>query len=163
MKLHWPHMRWLLISGLVLWLDAWSKSEITRHLALYQSYTLIPGLLDFTLLHNTGAAFSFLYGASGWQRWLFAGIAVVVSGGLLVWLLRLAESLVFLPLAISLIMGGALGNLLDRLSLGYVVDFVHVYYHGWHFPAFNVADSAITVGTVMLLIDMAWFEERRRG
>ncbi len=155
--------RWLLLSALLLCLDQWSKYWVSQHLLLFQSRILIPGCLSFTLLHNTGAAFSFLYSAGGWQRWLFATIAIGVSTGLLWWLWRLPRQLLLLPGAISLILGGATGNLLDRLRLSYVVDFVHVYYKDWHFPAFNLADSAITVGTVLLLIDMFFFEEHRHG
>ena len=149
------------IALLVLVLDAWSKSWIVHHMALYQSIDVIPHLLALTLLHNTGAAFSLLYSASGRQRWLFAGIALLVSSGLLVWIARLRPGMELLGVAISLVLGGALGNLLDRLRLGYVVDFIHVYHGSWHFPAFNLADSAITLGAILLLIDMLFLEAHR--
>ncbi len=154
---------WVILSLLVIGLDQWSKTLISQHMVLFQSIVLVPGWLNLTLLHNTGAAFSFLYGAGGWQRWLFSAIAVVVSLGLLIWLFRMPARLRVLPLAVSLVLGGALGNLLDRVRLSYVVDFIHVYHDAWHFPAFNLADSAITVGTILLLIDMFFLEEQRRA
>jgi signal peptidase II len=104
-------------------------------------------------VHNTGAAFSFLSDAGGWQRWLFAGLAVGMSVVISVWLTRLKENETLIAVALSLILGGAIGNLIDRLAYGYVIDFLDVYYETWHWPAFNIADSAITVGVVLMLID----------
>ena len=104
-------------------------------------------------MHNTGAAFSFLSDAGGWQRWLFAGLAVGMSVVISVWLTRLKENETLIAVALSLILGGAIGNLIDRLAYGYVIDFLDVYYETWHWPAFNIADSAITVGVVLMLID----------
>ncbi len=152
---------WLAIAVCVIAVDALSKAWIVRHMALYQRIDLIPNLLSLTLLHNTGAPFSLLYSAGGWQRWLLAAIAVLVSAGLLTWIWRLRPGMEVLGWAISLVLGGAIGNLVDRLRLGYVVDFIHVHYGDWHFPAFNVADSAITVGAVLMLIDMLVLEGRR--
>ncbi len=152
---------WLTIAFLVIVLDAWSKAWIVAHMSLYQNIDLIPHVLTLTLLHNTGAAFSLLYSAGGWQRWLLATIALAVSGGLLTWIWRLRSGMEVLGWAISLVLGGAIGNLVDRLRLGYVVDFIHVHYGSWHFPAFNVADSAITIGAVLMLIDMLFLEGRR--
>ncbi len=110
-------------------------------------------VLDFTLLHNTGAAFSFLAGASGWQRWFFIGLAAVVSVVLVAWIWRTPRGEKLLPLALSLILGGALGNVIDRVEHGYVVDFIHVHWGAAYFPAFNVADTAITVGAALLILD----------
>lgn len=155
------HLFWLWLSLLVIAVDLWSKSFAVRHLQLYESYSILPGCFAFTLAHNYGAAFSFLYGAGGWQRWFLSAIAIVVSGLLVAWLLRLPREAKFLPVAIALLLGGALGNLYDRIVQGYVVDFIHVYYGNWHFPAFNIADSAITVGTLMLLVDMMFLEPHR--
>jgi signal peptidase II len=104
-------------------------------------------------VHNTGAAFSFLSDAGGWQRWLFAGLAVGMSIVISVWLTRLKPNETFIAIALSLILGGAIGNLVDRLAYGYVIDFLDIYYGNWHWPAFNIADSAITVGVVLMLID----------
>ncbi len=106
-----------------------------------------------TLVFNEGAAFSFLADAGGWQRWFFAGLAVVVSIALLLWLKRLEAQERLTGVALSLVAGGAVGNLIDRIAYGHVVDFVDVYWRTWHWPAFNVADSAITVGVILLLLD----------
>jgi signal peptidase II len=114
-------------------------------------YPVVPGF-NLTLLYNTGAAFSLLDEASGWQRWLFTGITVIVGIGIVIWLATLDAGQRWAPLALALILGGALGNLIDRVYLGYVVDFIQIYYDRWSWPAFNLADSAICVGAVMLII-----------
>ena len=115
-----------------------------------------------TLAHNYGAAFSFLSDAGGWQRWLFTGLASVVTVVLVIWLLRLTAKERMLAAALSLVIGGAVGNLIDRIINGYVVDFIDVYYRDWHWPAFNVADSAISCGIVLLLIDGIFFSSDAR-
>jgi len=143
---------WLLLSVLVILLDWETKHWASESLELYRPQEVFSWL-NMTLAHNYGAAFSFLNNADGWQRWLFSGLASVVSIVLLVWLIRLPRSQWLTSLSLALIIGGAVGNLIDRIQLGYVVDFVDVYYRGWHYPAFNVADSAITVGVVLLLLD----------
>ena len=143
---------WLLLSALVILLDWETKHWASESLELYRPQEVFSWL-NMTLAHNYGAAFSFLNNAGGWQRWLFSGLASVVSVVLLVWLIRLPRSQWLTGLSLALIIGGAVGNLIDRIQLGYVVDFVDVYYQGWHYPAFNVADSAITVGVVLLLLD----------
>ena len=113
-------------------------------------------------MHNVGAAFSFLASASGWQRWLFIGLAVVVSVGITVWLIRLPRSThPVLAAGLALVLGGAVGNVIDRIRLGYVVDFIHFHWERAYFPAFNVADSAITVGAACLLLD-ALLEAKRK-
>jgi signal peptidase II len=104
-------------------------------------------------VHNTGAAFSFLSEAGGWQRWLFAGLAVAISTAIAVWLTRLKKHETLLAVALALILGGAVGNLIDRLVYGYVIDFLDVYYESWHWPAFNIADSAITLGVMLMLVE----------
>ena len=110
-------------------------------------------VLDITRMHNVGAAFSFLASASGWQRWLFIGLAVVVSIGIIVWLLRLPRGAHgLLACGLALVLGGALGNVIDRIRLGYVIDFIHFHWDRAYFPAFNVADSAITVGAACLSV-----------
>jgi signal peptidase II len=106
------------------------------------------------LAHNSGAAFSFLANQGGWQRWFFAGIALVVSVALVIWLKKLPRSNRWLAIALALILGGAIGNVYDRIVLGHVVDFLDVYWGRAHFPAFNIADSAITVGAIMMGIDV---------
>jgi signal peptidase II len=152
---------WLPVTIAVIVLDQLVKLWIVEHLALYGTVRVLP-VLDVTLTYNRGAAFSFLAGASGWQKWLFAGLAVVVAGGIVLWLRRLnGRTHRLLCLSLTLIMGGALGNLIDRLRIGHVVDFIIAHWHGVYFPwAFNIADSAITVGATLLLID-AWVESRR--
>jgi signal peptidase II len=144
--------KWLWLSALIVVADQISKQWIMSQLQIYESKAVIP-FLNFTLMYNAGAAFSFLNQAGGWQRWFFIVLAIIVSSVLVVWLYRLPDGRRWFACALSLILGGALGNLWDRLSLGYVVDFIDVYYGPWHWPAFNVADSAITVGAVMLLLD----------
>jgi signal peptidase II len=146
------------IALVVIVLDQWTKGLASTYLELYQPLPLAP-MLNLTLSHNTGAAFSFLSDAGGWQRWFFVVLAVGVSGMLLVWLRKLPRSARWEPVALSLVLGGALGNVWDRLVQGYVVDFIDVYYGQWHWPAFNVADSAICVGAAMLVIDALFFKK----
>jgi signal peptidase II len=119
---------------------------------LYQSIPVIP-YFNLTYVHNTGAAFSFLSQAGGWQRWFFAGLALTVSVVITIWLARLKKHETLLAVALSLVLGGAVGNLIDRLLYGYVIDFLDVYYQDWHWPAFNIADSAITLGVALMLIE----------
>ncbi|KHD07293.1 peptidase A8 [Candidatus Thiomargarita nelsonii] len=144
---------WFWLSLLVVILDQVTKVWISANLALYQSIVVLP-FFNLTLLHNEGAAWSILATAGGWQRWFLSGLAIVISGVLMIWLSRLKRQQRWLACALALILGGALGNVIDRVIYGYVVDFIDVYYnHEWHWPAFNIADSAISVGAVMLLID----------
>lgn len=143
---------WLLLSVLVVTLDLWTKSLASESLTLYRPVEL-TSWLNLTLAHNYGAAFSFLSNAGGWQRWLFTVLALVVTLVLIVWLFRLPAREKLTGAALGLIIGGAIGNVVDRIRHGYVVDFIDVYYQGWHWPAFNVADSAITCGVILLLID----------
>ena len=119
-------------------------------------------VLDITRMHNVGAAFSFLATASGWQRWVFIGLAVTVSIGIIVWLARLPRGASSCwPAGCRLVLGGAVGNVIDRIRLGFVIDFIHFHWDRAYFPAFNVADSAITVGAAFLLLD-ALMEGRRK-
>jgi signal peptidase II len=153
-------LQWLWLSAAVIALDQLTKSAIERHFALYQTLRLLP-VFNLVRAHNTGAAFSFLDDASGWQRWLFSLLAVGVSGGLVLWLARTPRSAAWLASAVALILGGALGNLIDRLRMGYVIDFIQVHLGEHYFPAFNVADSAITIGAGLLLLD-AWLSGRHK-
>ena len=145
---------WLWLTLLVLVIDQASKTYFDGALQMYQRIVVIPDFFSWTLAYNSGAAFSFLADSSGWQRWLFALIAVVVSGVLLVWLKRLGRNDTWLAIGLALILGGALGNLYDRIAYGHVIDFILVHWEHRLFPAFNVADSAICVGAVMLALDM---------
>ncbi|SDS25594.1 signal peptidase II Aspartic peptidase. MEROPS family A08 [Pseudomonas sp. Z003-0.4C(8344-21)] len=148
-------LSWLWLSLLVLVIDQASKFYFEGKLEMFQQIVIIPDLFSWTLAYNTGAAFSFLADSSGWQRWLFALIAIVVSGVLVVWLKRLGRNDTWLAIALALVLGGALGNLYDRVALGHVIDFILVHWQNrWYFPAFNIADSAITVGAIMLALDM---------
>ena len=149
---------WLWLSLVVIVLDQSTKFLVTRFFELYERVEVLP-VLDFTLLHNTGAAFSLLAGASGWQRWFFIALACVVSVLLVAWIWRTPRGDKLLPLALSLILGGAVGNVIDRVVHGYVVDFIHAHWGAAYFPAFNIADSAITIGAVLLILDA--FREKR--
>jgi signal peptidase II len=148
---------WLWLSLFVIAFDQATKFLVTRFLDLYERVEVLP-VLDFTLLHNTGAAFSILADASGWQRGFFVVLGIVVSLALIVWLWRLPRGEKFLPLALALIVGGALGNVIDRMTHGFVIDFIHAHWGGSYFPAFNIADSAITIGAALMILDA--FRER---
>ena len=151
--------RWLPLSAAVIVADQIVKAWITHHFSLFQRVHVLP-VLDVILTYNTGAAFNVLAEASGWQRWLFVLLALAVSTALIVWMRRLhARIHDLLACGLALIVGGALGNMLDRLAIGRVVDFIHVHWGHAYFPAFNIADSAITIGALLLLID-AWRETR---
>jgi signal peptidase II len=150
---------WLFLSVLVVLADQVSKNYIAQHFGEFEHITVLP-ILDITRMHNVGAAFSFLASASGWQRWVFIGLAVLVSIGIIVWLLRL-QGHGLLACGLALVLGGALGNVIDRIRLGHVIDFIHFHWDQAYFPAFNVADSAITVGAACLLLD-ALFEGKRK-
>ena len=145
-------MKWLWISSVVVVLDQLTKYIAVSHLQMYEPIRILP-FFNLTLLHNFGAAFSFLNNAGGWQRWMFSGLALAVSVAIIYWLPRLHESRWQIPLALSLILGGTLGNLVDRIVLGYVVDFLDFHFLMHHWPAFNVADSAITIGALILVLD----------
>ena len=153
---------WLLLSVGVVLADQISKAYIARHYLQFEFTRILP-VLDVTCMHNVGAAFSFLASASGWQRWVFIGLAVVVSIAITVWLLRLPRAAsAWLAGGLALVLGGAVGNVIDRIRLGYVIDFIHFHLDQAYFPAFNVADSAITVGAACLLLD-ALLEARRKN
>ena len=147
----WGIYRWLMLSALVIVLDQLSKLWISSHFTYGESLR-ITDFFNLVLLHNSGAAFGFLSDHGGWQRWFFTVIAVVAS----VWIVRLvrqhAQQTLFC-LALALVLGGALGNLVDRVAYGYVVDFLDFYWNTSHFPAFNIADSAISVGAALLILD----------
>jgi len=144
-------LKYLWLSGLVIILDQVSKWIMVSWLSLYETVAVIP-YFNLTMAHNTGAAFSFLAGAGGWQRWFFVGLAIAISIGLFIWLDKLAKTKLE-AVSVSLILGGAIGNVIDRLYFGYVIDFLDVYYGTYHWPAFNIADSAIVVGAALLIID----------
>jgi signal peptidase II len=151
--------KWLGLSLVVVVLDQITKFLADGQLTYAQPLAVIPSF-NLTLLYNKGAAFSFLSDASGWQRWFFVTISLAASVLLVYWLRKLKPEQRLLALALALILGGAVGNLIDRLWLGYVVDFIQVYYADWYFPAFNIADSAISVGAALLIWDSLFSKEK---
>jgi signal peptidase II len=158
---HRGSLRFLWLSAAVVALDQLSKFAIERGLALYQSVTILP-VLEITRLHNAGAAFSFLANAAGWQRWLFTALALIVSTVLASWLARIERGSKVLACAVALILGGALGNVIDRLRLGHVIDFIDAHWGAHHFWAFNIADSSICIGAALLLVD-TWLASARHA
>lgn len=145
-------LRWLWLSGTVVVLDQITKQLAEALLSYNDPLVLLP-VFNLTLRYNTGAAFSFLADGSGWQRWFFVVLALAVSVFLVIWLRRLSRTAVWEALGLALILGGAIGNVIDRLLLGHVIDFIEVHYQHWYWPAFNIADSAITVGVAVLILD----------
>src|SRR5450759_258652 len=144
-------LQWLGLATVILIADQFTKFLI---IGLYQlgDSTLVTSFFNLVRAHNTGAAFSFLNSASGWQRWLFTVIGILAAA-LILWMLKSHAGQKLFAFALACILGGALGNVIDRVLYGYVVDFLDFHWHGWHFPAFNVADSAITVGAACLILD----------
>ena len=151
-------LRWFAVSAAVLLLDQLTKLWIMAGFALGDS-RYISSFFNLVRAHNEGAAFSFLSDAGGWQRWFFTFLSSAISLVIIVWLTRLPRQKIIEALALSLILGGALGNLYDRITLGYVVDFLDFHWAGWHFAAFNVADMAISVGAGLIIIDALFFAE----
>ncbi len=174
-------LKWLWLTAVVVVLDQLSKYLASHNLEMFQPLNVLP-VLNMTLMHNEGAAFSFLSSAGGWQRWFFTVLAVLVSLVIFNWLRKLQDTEKWQAVALALILGGALGNVIDRMLLGHVVDFIDVFYtasasclplfvpvsqHGvlqCHWPAFNIADSAITVGVVVLILEgiISSFGQRHR-
>jgi signal peptidase II len=156
-------MIWLVFAGLVVFADQATKGAIIRWVPLYGDVP-INGFINLTHQQNTGAAFSFLAGAGGWQRWFFVVLAAVVSAVLVAWLWRIrASNTVVLAAGLTLVLSGAVGNLIDRIRLGYVTDFIQVWFGNWAFPSFNVADSAITVGAALLIIDSLFLSGKEKA
>jgi signal peptidase II len=145
-------LRWLWLSGLLIVLDQWSKAAVTARFEMYETLRVLP-VFNLTLAHNTGVAFSVFAHGSGWQRWVFSALALVVSVVLVGWLRALPRHAHLTASALSLIIAGALGNMFDRLRFGYVVDFLQWHWAEHYFPAFNVADAAITVGAGLLILE----------
>lgn len=146
-------LRWLWLSLCVVIADQASKAVIAAHLHPFDSIRVLP-VFNIVLLRNPGAAFSFLANQPGWQRWFFILLALVITAGIVIWLWRFAgEGVRWIACGLALVAGGAIGNVIDRLWHGYVIDFIQVHYQQWFYPAFNVADSAITIGAIMLILD----------
>ena len=152
-------MQWLWLSALVVILDQVTKWIADNRLDFRVPEQVFQGL-NMTLVYNRGAAFSFLSDAGGWQRWFFIALSTVISLVLIYWLRSVDRGRIYLAVGLALILGGAIGNLIDRSLYGYVIDFIDVYYQHWHFPAFNIADSAISVGAGLLIVDMFTHSEK---
>lgn len=151
-------MRWLWVSFVVIVLDQITKYLAESQLELYQSIAVTP-FFNLTLAYNTGAAFSMFAHHSGWQRWALSAVAIAASVMLFTWLRQLKKEERWQSCAIVLVLGGAIGNLIDRLLHGHVIDFLDFYWQSYHYPAFNVADSAITVGAIMLALTLFGFKK----
>ncbi len=145
-------LKYVWLSALVISLDQASKWIVSSLFSLHETLVVMP-YFNLTLAHNYGAAFSFLAGAGGWQRWFFIGLSLVISVALVVWLKKLSSHAKLEAVSISLILGGAIGNVIDRIYFGYVIDFLDVYYGTYHWPVFNIADSAICIGAGLLILD----------
>ena len=145
-------LKWYWLSVIAVALDQATKLAIGATMRLYESIPVIS-FFNLTYVHNEGAAFSFLSDAGGWQRWFFSGLAAIISIIIGIWLARLKKHEILLATSLALILGGAIGNLIDRLAYGYVIDFLDFYYKTWHWPAFNVADSAITIGVGLMVLE----------
>lgn len=153
---------WYGLALLTIVIDQLTKLYFEHNYQLYQTLPIIEPIFNFTLAHNYGAAFSFLADKGGWQKWLFAALALGVSLGIGWYLTRIPKVARVLASGLALIMAGALGNLIDRVRLGYVIDFLHVHYaDSWHFPIFNIADVAINIGVALVLIDAFFLEPKR--
>lgn len=149
-------LNWLWLTAAVIALDQLTKWLAERGLVLHMAEPVLP-FFNLTLVYNKGAAFSFLSAAGGWQRWFFSVLAIIVSVLIVIWLKRLDRDEKWTAAGLALVLGGAIGNLIDRLLYGYVIDFIDVYYGSYHWPAFNIADSAITMGAAILIVHSLFF------
>lgn len=157
------YIAWIVIAGLVVLADQAAKWAVVEWVQLYGKVP-INSFINLTHQQNSGAAFSFLAGASGWQRWFFVVLAAAVSAVIAVWLWRIrTEGPLVLMAGLSLVLGGAVGNLIDRAKLGYVTDFIQVWFGNWAFPSFNVADAAISVGAALLIIDALFLSGKQNS
>lgn len=161
MRNRWLSLRWYALALLVVVLDQYTKTLAESNLD-YGRPLEVFSWFNLTLQYNTGAAFSFLSDAGGWQRYFFSAVALVISVVLVRWLFTMPRSDKLLAAALALILGGALGNLWDRLVLGHVVDFISVHYGGYYFPAFNIADAAISVGAALMIFDSLFGSQARK-
>ncbi len=156
------YLGWIGLALVVVIADQWTKALALELLDYGRPVEILP-VFNITLQYNRGAAFSFLSEAGGWQRWFFTAVALVASVVIAIWLARLNREDKLLAASLSLILGGAVGNLWDRVQLGYVVDFISLHYHDWYFPTFNVADSAVTVGAGLMILDALLQSRRQAG
>lgn len=157
-------IKFYLIALIVIIIDHSTKYYFNSTFKLYETADVIPPILNWTLAYNHGAAFSFLANAGGWQKYLFAILGLAVSAFIMIHLRRIPKSAKLLSLGVALILGGAIGNVVDRFIHGYVIDFIHVHYHNlWHYPVFNVADIGICLGVAMVVWDMLFLEKKRKS
>ncbi|WP_372844449.1 signal peptidase II [Psychrobacter sp.] len=155
-------LNWYLLSLIVIIFDQWTKWLAETNLTFLEPVPVIEPFLNWTLAYNYGAAFSFLADAGGWQKWFFAGLALLMSLFLIGYLIKAPRQAKLLSLGLALVLGGAVGNLIDRLLHGHVIDFIHVHYADvWHYPIFNIADIGICIGVAMIVIDMLFLEKKR--
>lgn len=154
-------LKFLILSLILIVADQATKIWIINSLALYQDVNVLP-IFDITHVRNYGAAFSFLSDAGGWQRYFFTIIAIVISVLLIFWMYQTPTQQKLLLTSYALILSGAIGNVMDRINYGYVVDFLHFYYQNWHFPAFNVADIAISIGAFLMILDV-YFDHKKQA
>ena len=153
---------WYALALIVVIVDQWTKWLAETKLTFHDPVPVIEPFLNWTLAYNYGAAFSFLAGAGGWQKWFFSGLALLMSLFLIIYLLKAPRKATLLSLGLAMVLGGALGNLIDRLLHGHVIDFIHVHYADvWHYPIFNIADIGISLGVVLIVIDMLFLERKR--
>ncbi|WP_201558474.1 signal peptidase II [Psychrobacter sp. 72-O-c] len=156
--------RWYLLALVVLIVDQWTKWLAETNLTFHEPVPVIEPFLNWTLAYNYGAAFSFLADAGGWQKWFFSGLALVMSLFLIVYLIKAPRQAKLLSTGLALVLGGAVGNLIDRLLHGHVIDFIHVHNADvWHYPIFNIADMGISIGVAMIIIDMLFLEKKRHS
>lgn len=157
-------LMWYILSLIVIGLDQWTKWMANTKLNFHEPVAVIEPFLSWTLAYNYGAAFSFLANQGGWQKWFFAVLSLAMSIFLIIYLTRAPRQAKLLNVGLALILGGAIGNLIDRLRIGKVIDFIHVHYANvWHYPIFNVADMAICIGVAIVVIDMLFLEGKRNA
>lgn len=153
---------WYLLALVVVIIDQWTKWLAETKLTFHEPVPVIEPFLNWTLAYNYGAAFSFLADAGGWQKWFFSGLALVMSLFLIIYLIKAPRKATLLSLGLALVLGGAIGNLIDRLLHGHVIDFIHVHNADvWHYPIFNIADMGISIGVALIVIDMLFLEKKR--
>lgn len=154
--------RWYVLALVIVIIDQWTKWLAETNLTFHDPVPVIEPFLNWTLAYNYGAAFSFLADAGGWQKWFFSGLALVMSLFLIIYLIKAPRKATLLSLGLAMVLGGAVGNLIDRLLHGHVIDFIHVHYADvWHYPIFNIADVGISLGVLLIVIDMLFLEKKR--
>ncbi|MGP4848633.1 signal peptidase II, partial [Marinobacter sp. 1Y8] len=153
---------WYILALVIVIIDQWTKWLAETKLTFHDPVPVIDPFLNWTLAYNYGAAFSFLADAGGWQKWFFSGLALLMSLFLIIYLIKAPRKATLLSFGLALVLGGAVGNLIDRLLHGHVIDFIHMHYADvWHYPIFNIADIGISIGVLLIVIDMLFLEKKR--